>query len=192
MKKLGGEAEGTLIGRRRARMFPVAVIVAMLLAPATATCPAVTTQEVTDALQHVGEVGPWSVDGPVQPYPNVPYYECHYLSGLPKLNRQVFVQVRATERNEQTAIKPFVTQISRTALVPPSPVPHLGDEAWFFIDAEGVGQLNVRTGPAVVHVAVDLRTKGTGDQMKKLEAAETVAAHAIRRLKTGDITVTKK
>jgi hypothetical protein len=173
-------------------MSPVALAFAILLAPAPAVCPAVSAQEVTEALQHVGEVGPWAVEGQVQPYPNVPYYECNYVSGLPKLNRQVTIQVRAGEGLERTNLKPSVVQVSRTAIVAPRVVAGLGDEAWFFVASDGTGHLNVRSGVAVVHVAVNLHTSGGNDQTKKLDAASAVAAHALRRLKSGEIAVTKK
>jgi hypothetical protein len=174
-------------------MIPLMALMMTVVAPAPAiACPAVATQEVSAALLAVGEVGPWAVEGSVQPYPNVPYYECHFLSGLPKLNRQVLVQVRAADGGERTSIKHFVDQVSKTAVVPARAVAGLGDEAWFYIDADGVGQLNVRIGPAVVHVAMDLHTKGSSDAAKKLDAAKAVATHTLRRLKAGEISVTKK
>ena len=47
----------------------------IVAAPAQ-TCPAVTVQEVTAALQSFGETGTWAVEGPVHPYPTVPYAGC--------------------------------------------------------------------------------------------------------------------
>ena len=62
-------------------MIPLMALMMTVVAPAPAiVCPAVTTQEVSAALLAVGEVGPWAAEGSVQPYPNVPYYECHFLS----------------------------------------------------------------------------------------------------------------
>ena len=165
----------------------------IVAAPAQ-TCPAVTVQEVTAALQSFGETGTWAVEGPVHPYPNVPYDECYYRSKTGRLNRQVLIQVRPAEGAERTSVKHFVDQVSKTASVPPRAVAGLGDEAWFYVDAEGAGQLNVRTGSpvvAVVHVNVDLQVKGSADADRKLGVARAVAEHAIRRLKAGEISVAK-
>jgi len=157
---------------------------------ATSTCPAVTAPEVTAALRAIGEDGTWAVEGNVQPYPNTPYYECHYRTRTGTLNREVLIQVRPTDASERTSIRHFVDQVSRTALVAPQAVAGLGDEAWFYVANDGIGQLNVRSGQAVVHVAVDLQTKTDGP--RKLDAAKAVAAHALARLKSGEISVAKK
>src|SRR5215472_17311847 len=160
-------------------------LMALLILNASAqTCPAVSAQEVTAALASNGETGAWAVDGPVQPYPNVPYYECHYFSNTGKLNRQVLIQVRPAEGAERTSLKHFVDQVSKTAPVPPRAVAGLGDEAWFYVDAEGAGQLNVRSGStvvAVVHVNIDLQVKGSADADRKLGVARAVAEHAVRQ-----------
>jgi hypothetical protein len=39
---------------------------------------------------------------------------------------------------------------------------------------------------------MDLHTKGSSDAAKKLDAAKAVAAHTLRRLKAGEISVAKK
>jgi len=166
----------------------------LIAAAPVQTCPAVTAQEVTAALKSYGETGTWAVEGLVRPYPNVPYYECYYRSQTGKLNRQVLIQVRPAEGGERTSVKHFVDQVSKTASVPPRAVAGLGDEAWFYVDAEGAGQLNVRTGStvaAVVHVSVDLQVKGSADAERKLGAARAVAEHALRRLTFGEISVAK-
>jgi hypothetical protein len=168
-------------------------LLALLILNASAqTCPAVSAQEVTAALASNGEAGAWAVDGPVQPYPNVPYFECHYFSKTGKLNRQVLIQVRPAEGAERTSLKHFVDQVSKTASVPPRAVAGLGDEAWFYVDAEGAGQLNVRSGSGVVHVNLDLQVKGSADAERKLRAAQAIAGYAVQRLKSGEISVTKR